>query len=276
MAELTDLELLAQLRDALDTPPVRPDAASLARLHATLAELEHESEPVSITTAVRHRGATQRSTPPRRRRVAGRSSILVASAVAAALTAGVAAAAVATNTLPGPARAFAYDVGLPVTSPSLYQAQQTEAQLRHALRNHDGVASRRLGQQLIGEMETLDFSDLSQIRAGADTLLVEVGLGLPTVSTTSPLPVTTPVTIPTSSGSSSKVPLGSVPSVSLPGVSTPRVTVPGVRVPSVSVPRVSVPNVSVPSVSIPHVTVPSANVPPVTVPPITLPGLPSL
>ncbi len=53
MAELTDFELLAQLGDALDTPPVRPDAASLARLHATLDELELESEPVAITTAVR-------------------------------------------------------------------------------------------------------------------------------------------------------------------------------------------------------------------------------
>jgi hypothetical protein len=273
MAELTDLELLSQLRDALDTPPVRPDAASLARLHATLAELELEQgcEPVSITTAVRRRTATQRSTAPRRRRVAGRSSILVAGAVAAALTAGVAAAAVATNTLPGLTRAFAYDVGLPVTSPSLYLAQQTESQLRQALRSHDGPASRRLGQQLIGEMGTLDYSELSQIRASADALLVEVGLGLPTISTTSPLPVTTPVTIPTSSGSPSKVPGGSVPSVSIPGVSTPSVTVPSVNVPSVSVP-----SVSVPSVSIPRVTDPSVNVPSVTVPPIKLPGLPSL
>jgi hypothetical protein len=271
MAEFTDLELFSQLRDALDTPPVRPDAASLARLHATLAELELECAPVSITTPVRHRTATPRSSAIRRRRVAGRSSILVAGAVAAALTAGVAAAAVATNTLPGPTRAFAYDVGLPVTSPSLYHAQQTETQLRHALRNHDGSQSRRLGQQLIGEMETLNYSDLSQIRASADTLLVEVGLGLPTISTTSPLPVTTPVTVPTTSGSSSTVSGGSVPSVSVPGVSTPSVTLP-----SVSVPRVSVPSVSVPSVSVPRVPVPSITVPPVTVPTIKLPGLPSL
>src|SRR3984957_11948364 len=170
MAELTDLELLSQLRDVLDTPPVRPDAVSLARLHATLAELEHEAEPVSITAAVPHRTLSQRSTPSRRRRLAGRSSVLVAGVVAAALTAGVAAAAVATNTLPGPTRAFAYDVGLPVTSPSLYHAQQTEAQLRQALRTHEGSASRRLGQQLIGEMQTLDYSDLNQIRASADTL----------------------------------------------------------------------------------------------------------
>jgi hypothetical protein len=275
MAELTDLELLSQLRDVLDTPPVRPDAASLARLHATLAELEHESEPVSITAAVPHRTLTQRSTPSRRRRLAGRSSVLVAGAVAAALTAGVAAAAVATNTLPGPTRAFAYDVGLPVTSPSLYHAQQTEAQLRQALRNHEVPQSHLLGQQLIGEMETLDYSDLSQIRASADTLLVELGVVLPTISTTSPLPVTTPVTIPTPSGASSTV-TGGVPSVSVPGVSTPSVKVPSVSVPSVSVPSVSVPSVSVPSVSTPRVTVPSVSVPPVTVPTIKLPGLPSL
>jgi hypothetical protein len=271
MAELTDFELLAQLGDALDTPPVRPDAASLARLHATLTELELESEPVAITTAVRRHTVAQRSAA-RRRRVAGRSSILVAGAVAAALTAGVAAAAVATNTLPGPTRAFAYDVGLPVTSPSLYHAQQTEAQLRQALRGHEGPQSRRLGQQLIGEMETLDYSDLNQIRASADTLLVDVGLGLPTISSTSPLPVTTPVTIPASSGSSSSV-TGGVPSVSVPSVSTPSVTVPSVSVPSVSVPSVSVPSVSVPSVSTPRVTVPSITVPPVTVPTIKLPGL---
>src|ERR1700722_6395545 len=129
MAEMTDLELLSQLHDVLAAPPVRPDAQSLARLHETLAELERESGPVSITTAVRHRTSGERA-HDRRRRFAGRSSVLVASAVAAALTASVAAAAVATNTLPGPMRAIAYDVGLPVVSPSLFRAQQTETQLR--------------------------------------------------------------------------------------------------------------------------------------------------
>jgi hypothetical protein len=266
MAELTDVELLSQLHEALATPPARPDEASLAKLHATLAELELEFEPVAITTAVRHRSGAQRSATTRRRRFAGRSSILVASAVAAALTAGVAAAAVATNTLPGPTRAVAFDLGLPVTSPSLFQAQQTETQLRQSLHHLDGPQSRRLGQQLIGEMQSLNFSDLSQIRASADALLVEIGLGLPTISTTTPSPVTTTVTIPATSGNSPTVPGVSVPSVSVPIVSTPSVTVPGVSVPSVSVPRVSTPSVSVPSITVPQVTVPT----------LKLPGLPSL
>jgi hypothetical protein len=271
MADFTDLELLSELRDALATPPIRPDATSLARLHATLAELERESEPVSITAAIRHDKPPHRSGARRRRRVVGRSSLLVASAVAAALTAGAAAAAVATNTLPGPTRAFAYDLGLPVTSPSLYHAQQTESQLRQAILSHHTSRARSLGQQLIGEMKGLDFSDLSTIRPGADALLVELGLGLPTIPSTSTSPLKSTVTVPSSSGTPPKV-----PDVTIPSVTTPSVSVPGVSVPGVSVPSVSLPSASVPGVSIPPVTVPSIPGPKVTVPTIKLPGLPSL
>src|SRR5580700_9296703 len=166
MADLTDVELLSRLQVALAPAPARPDEVSLARLHATLAELEAETEPVDIVSA-RRRRELRRGLP---RRVT-RSSVVAASALSFALTASVAAAAVATNTLPGPTRAFAYDLGLPVASPSLFRAQQTETQLRHAIVNDDTSQAKYLGQQLIGEMDTLDFSDLSQIRASADTLL---------------------------------------------------------------------------------------------------------
>src|SRR5579863_5902567 len=202
MAEFNDVELLSRLSDALAAPPVRPDGATLARLHATLAELEEEVAPVDIRSVPRHGPVRQRA---QRRGLRARSTVVLASAVAVALSAGVAAAAVATNTLPGPTRAFAYDLGLPVTSPPLHQAQQTESQLRGAIASHQDARARRLGQVLIGEMKNLSFSDLSQIRASADTLLVEIGVGLSTTTPSVPMSITTTVTLPASSKGASKI-----------------------------------------------------------------------
>jgi hypothetical protein len=255
MAELTDVELLAHLEGALSAPPVRPDDVTMARLYATLEELAIEDEPVNIATAAARRSSRQLTLP---RRTVARSSVIAASALAFALSAGVAAAAVATNTLPGPTRAIAYDLGLPVTSPSLFRAEQSAAALRQSIVSKNLPQEGLLGQQLIGDLQTLNFSDLTQIRATADTLLVEVGLSLPTLSSTSATPVT---------------PTGTVPVVSVPKVRVPAVSVPGVTVPSVSVSRASVPSITVPSVSTP-VTVPIIPLPKVTIPGLKLPGLP--
>jgi hypothetical protein len=262
MSELTDVELLTRLQDALTPAPARPDEVSLARLHATLAELANESEPVSITTALERRDRV-RSTPLRRR-VTARTSLVAASALAFALTAGVAAAAVATNTLPGPTRAIAYDLGLPVTSPALFRAETSANQLHQAILTNNHTRERQLAHQLVGDLKTLNTSDLSQIEKAAKKLLVEVGVSVPKL----PGAVTTPTT-PTVT-----VPSVSVPSATVPPVTVPSVTVPSVTVPPVTVPSITVPSITVPSITVPSVTIPSVTIPSVTIPSVTIPRLP--
>jgi hypothetical protein len=268
MAELTDVELLTSLRIALSPPPAVPDDIALAQLHATLQELETEFAPVDISTATQSR-RNRHGTRVLHSRRGARSTFVAASAIAFALTAGVAAAAVATNTLPGPTRAFAYDVGLPVTSPALYGAQQSAAALRQSIISNNLHQQKVLGHQLIGELKTLDVSDLSQIRATAAKLLTEIGLTLPTLSNTNSSSVTPTVTIP-----SVLVPSVTVPSVTVPNVMVPSATIPSVTVPSITTPVGTVPSVTVPSVSVPKVTVPSIPLPVVTIPIVHLPGLP--
>jgi hypothetical protein len=249
MADLTDVELLSRLQVALAPAPARPDEVSLARLHATLAELEAETEPVDIVSA-RRRRELRRGLP---RRVT-RSSVVAASALTFALTASVAAAAVATNTLPGPTRAFAYDLGLPVTSPALFRAQQSANQLREAIVAKNHQQETRLSHELVRDLKSLNASDLSQIRSTAEKLLGTVGLRVPKV----PNAVATPIT----------------PTVTIPTVSVPRVSVPSVTVPKVTVPKVTTPSVSVPGATVPSVSVPTVTLPPVTIPSVTLPNIP--
>jgi hypothetical protein len=264
MAELTDLELLSSLRVALAPPPIRPDDATMARLHEALAKLDVEDEPIDFVAAAR-RNVRHANTTRRARRTVGRSSIVAISALAAALSVGVAAAAVATNTLPGPTRAVAYDLGLPVTSPSLFSAQRSATELRQAILAKDLPQERVLGQQLIGELKTLNYSDLSEIRSTADRLLVQVGLSLPSASNAATRPLT-----PTDTIHVVTIPHSGVPRVSVPSVSVPS-TVPSVRIPIVTVPALTVPSVGVPKATLPRVTVPSVGTPKVTLPNIPLP-----
>jgi len=250
MAEFTDVELLSRLQVALTPAPALPDEMSLARLHATLAELEVESEPVDIATARRRRDHVRRGLP---RRVT-RPSIVAAGAVAFALTASVAATAVATNTLPGPTRAFAYDLGLPVTSPALFRAQQSAKQLHQAIVAKNHQQETKLSHELVQDLKSLNASDLSQIRSTAAKLLVAVGFKVPTVPVAVPSPIT--------------------PTVTVPGVSVPRISIPSVT--GVTVPKVTTRRVSVPRVTVPRVTVPSVTSPKVTIPSVTLPNIPPL
>jgi hypothetical protein len=259
MAELTDVELLSRLEVVLAPPRVSPDEKTMAQLHATLGELALEKEPVNIQSAVRPRA--QNVARARRRRFRTRSSVLVAGAVSLALTAGVAAAAVVTNTLPGPTRAIAYDLGLPVTSPSLFRAQQIAKQLQQSIDAQDRAQEKRLAQSLLGALKTLNASDFSQIRSTADKLLTEVGLGLPVPPNSGTKSVTSTQDVPSVSVPSQIVPGGIGPTVTTPTVTTPSVTVPTVTVPPTTIPTVTVPSVTVPSVTIPKVTVPTLKLP---------------
>ncbi len=158
----TDDELLAQLAEGLRAGAPGPDDAAWAGLDAALAELA--APPVVAPIAVRGRRG--------RRNV----SVLALSVAAALTVGGAAAAAVATNTLPGPLRSIAFTLGLPVTSPALYQAQQEESRLRATLHAHLGARAHSIGETLAAHIKSLDPTDQSSIAGTADGLLREAGV----------------------------------------------------------------------------------------------------
>ena len=185
MSQYSDAELLTMLGGALSPPPAAPDAATLSLLHMTLADISTQSGPVA-TARVR----PQRTIGALRRRAAQHASV-VAVSLAVILTGGVATAAVATDTLPGATRNFAYDLGLPVTSPGLYQARQNLNQLKRSIVQGDRNAQVHWGSELQHDLKSLNDDDLAQIRVPALRLLSEAGLedplpSLATTSTTSP------------------------------------------------------------------------------------------
>jgi hypothetical protein len=98
---------------------------------------------------------------------------------------------VATDTLPGPTRNIAYDLGLPVTSPGLFQARQNLDQLKRSIVQGNRHEQIRWGSQLQHDLKSLNDDDLAQIRVPALSVLNEAGLEDPlqppgTTSTTSP------------------------------------------------------------------------------------------
>lgn len=191
MNEYSDAEILTLLGGALSATPAAPDAETLARLHMTLDAISTESGPL-VTARARPAWAFGRL----RRRVAQRASV-VAVAAAVILTGGVATAAVATDTLPGPTRNIAYDLGLPVTSPGLYQARQNLNQLKTSIVQGNRKAQARWGGQLQHDLKSLNDVDLAQIRVPARSLLNEAGLGDSQLS-----PVTTSTTVPATNDNS--------------------------------------------------------------------------
>ena len=185
MNEFSDAELLAMLGGALSPTPAAPDAVTLARLHMTLADISTEVGP--LVTARAH---PSRTLGGLRRRMAQHVSV-VAVAAAVILTGGVATAGVATDTLPGPTRNIAYDLGLPVTSPGLFQARQNMDQLKRSIVQGNRQEQIRWGSQLQHDLKSLNDDDLAQIRVPALSVLNEAGLEDPlqspgTTSTTSP------------------------------------------------------------------------------------------
>jgi len=176
-----DEELLALLEDAFPMQPVIPDES--ARQHLRDALTHDNLAPFDTSDS---RSARLR------RRFGPHASALTLSAIGVLVLGGVAAAAVTTNTLPGPTRAIAYDLGLPVTSPALYQARQQLHQLDSANVQHHASVARHLGRGLLHDLRMLNHTDLSQIRTPAQKALTQTGLlkqtlkilGIATPSTT--------------------------------------------------------------------------------------------
>lgn len=174
MNEFTDDELLARLSHALTPVPSRPDDTTMARLHETLAEVQS-----GVVNIADHR--RRRAFVGLRRRAANHASALTIATVSVLLSGGVAAAAVATDTMPGPIRSFAYDLGLPVTSPLLYQAKQHLVQLQKSITQQNHRQADHWGRILAHDLEGLDTHDLSEIRSPAEALIGQTGISLPSL-----------------------------------------------------------------------------------------------
>jgi hypothetical protein len=161
----SDDELLALLGDAFPTQPVEPDER--ARQHLLEALALDNLAPLAGSTSPGAR---------RRRRFGPHASALTFSTIGVLVLGGVAAAAVTTNTLPGPTRAIAYDLHLPVTSPALYKARQQLHQLDSANAQHHTSVARQLGRGLLHDLTLLNHTDLSRIRVPAKKALTQTGL----------------------------------------------------------------------------------------------------
>jgi hypothetical protein len=244
VSPISDTELMAMLSGALTAPPVTPDQVTLARLRATLTDLSRESGVNVVTRVGRTKGfAGLRS------RVARHTSLVAVATLL--LTGGVATAGVATDTLPGPTRNLAYNLGLPVTSPGLYHARTNLEQLKQSINERNHNAEVRWGRSLQHDLKSLNDDDLAKIRMPALSLLSEVGLEDPlgpsssTSTTTTSTAISTTTTPATDEGSNSdgnsSVPPSTVPdrsdgdssdakTPSLPPL-IPTLTVPGPTVP---------------------------------------------
>jgi len=167
--------LLAALGDALTPEAVEPGAHELAALHRALeawpADAD-DNDDVRLAPVIPMFTPTNRSvTWARIHRL--RHPVAAAVAVGILATSGVAAAGVATDRLPGPARNVAYALGLPVTSPALESARGTMVQLEAALADHDAVQVRASATLLHTQMAVLSATDLTQIQTPATDLLVQ-------------------------------------------------------------------------------------------------------
>ncbi len=164
---ITDDELMTRLRNALAAPSAAPDERTMMGLTRELATL----------TSARGERGTRVGTLSSLRRMAGRHVSTFSVFIAASLLAGsVAAAAVATDTLPGPTRNIAWDLGFPVTSPALYQARQMESHLKVSLRSRDRQSATSLGRTFARDLKRLSAGDLSQIQGTANQLLQKAGV----------------------------------------------------------------------------------------------------
>jgi hypothetical protein len=158
MRQLSDDALLTMLAGALEPPDVHPEVAELERLRNLLDG--PDAVPV-VPLPLR-----DRVHPLHRLR-----HPIAAAATAAILISGSAAAAVGTDTLPGPLRTIAFSLGLPVDSPALEAAQGDMSALEGAL-NTDNLAATRLDATLLrSALVRLDPSDRVQIWVAAQLLL---------------------------------------------------------------------------------------------------------
>ena len=169
---LDDDALLATLGAALAPEPSSPTAGQMAALHAALdarSGLISAAAPDAVIVPLGPSAGATGSRSARIHRLRHPVAVLVGVAVLA--TSGVAAAGVAMDTMPGPARHVAYSIGLPVTSPALESARATLGALEATLQGHDRAAVLDLAALLRTQLAALSDSDRAQIEPAAGRLL---------------------------------------------------------------------------------------------------------
>ena len=184
---LDDTMLLAALGEVLAPEPAAPGAEAMAALHRALDD--RAAAAVAVATARDGLAPVIPLTPTSRWAQRGgalhrlRHPVAAAVAVAVLATSGAAAAAVATDHLPGPTRAVAFDLGLPVSSPALTTARGTLAQLDAGVAAGDPARIRATADLLRTELAALSPSDRATIQASAAVALARSDAFLATSST---------------------------------------------------------------------------------------------
>ena len=189
---LDDTMLLAALGEVLAPAPAAPGAEAMAALHRALDD--RAAAAVAVATARDGLAPVVPLTTTARWAQRGgalhrlRHPVAAAVAVAVLATSGAAAAAVATDHLPGPTRAVAFDLGLPVSSPALATARGTLAQLDAAVAAGDAPRVRTTADLLRTELAALSPSDRATIQAAASVALArsDTFLGTPSTGTAGP------------------------------------------------------------------------------------------
>lgn len=155
-------ELLDRLGACLLADPAVPEASERAALHRAL----EDSSAASVRAL-----PTGRQWRRFRRPVA-------ATIAATIVLSGSAAAAVETNTLPGPLRSLAVTLGLPVTPTALAQAQSALSDLARALAARDPVAVHADLSSLQAALPQLSPSDRAQLGPGVEDLIAQAEIFL--------------------------------------------------------------------------------------------------
>jgi hypothetical protein len=159
-----DDQLLSRLGACLTSDARPPDPDGRAAMHAALQDGPSLS-PLS--------------SPPRVGARWGRLRRPVAAGIAATiLLSGGAAAAVETDTLPGPLRDWAVTIGLPVTPSALMRAQSALSDLTHALAVRDPAAVRADLATLRAALNVLDANDRAALGPATTGLIAEAEIFL--------------------------------------------------------------------------------------------------
>jgi hypothetical protein len=173
MTEHDDRLLAAALAEALAPEPVPPNPDDLTRLHQALAIRTNGhgafSEASAPVPTVRRFALPSWTVQVRRLR----HPVAVLAVVGVLATGGVATAAVATNTLPGPSRDVAFDLGLPVSSPDLVATQACIGALRTALDSRDAAEVSTEANSLRRDLAALSPTELRQVVLEANQLLAQ-------------------------------------------------------------------------------------------------------
>ncbi|HVC68369.1 MAG TPA: hypothetical protein VND44_12300 [Acidimicrobiales bacterium] len=171
--------LLDALRSSLAPSAVRPGPAELSAFRSVLAsrfDAMSATDGLAGVVPMEGAGRTGRSRSTGLRRMRHPVTALVAAAVLA--TSGVAAAGVATDTLPGPARRIAVALGLPVSSPALETTRGAMGDLRRALDREDTAAIRTGADAVRTDLAVLTSPDRTQVEPAADRLLARADAAL--------------------------------------------------------------------------------------------------